>query len=111
MDCPQSGRLGSHRRLGEARAGGGYVDLRLLHKLKRKAVLTELKSSEKEGDLERDANRALEQIVMKNYRNAEGLRNIWTLREYGIAGFHVSILKISGVEKDDPVMSVSNKFC
>jgi hypothetical protein len=73
----------------EARAGG-YVDLRLLHKPKRKAVLIELKSSEKEGDLERDANRALEQIVKKNYRNPESLQNIQTLREYGIAGYHLS---------------------
>jgi PD-(D/E)XK nuclease superfamily len=74
----------------EARAGGDYVDLRLLHKPKRKAVLIELKSSEKEGDLERDANRALEQIVKKNYRNPEGLWNVQTLREYGIAGYHLS---------------------
>lgn len=73
----------------EARASGGYVDLRLLHKLKRKAVLIELRSSEEEGDLERDAKGA-RQIVKKNHRNPEGLRNIWTLREYGIAGFHLS---------------------
>jgi len=74
----------------EARAGGSFVDLRLLHKQKRKGVLIELKSSEKEGDLEGDANRALEQIAKKNYRNLESLRNILFLREYGIAGFHLS---------------------
>jgi hypothetical protein len=74
----------------EPRAGGGYVGLRLLHELKRRAVLIEIRSSETEGDLKKDANRALEQIVKKNYRNAEGLRNIRTLREYGIAGFHLS---------------------
>jgi len=74
----------------EARAGGGYIDLHLLHKRKCKAVLIELISSEKERELERDANRALEQIVNKNYRNPEGLPNIQTLREYGIACFRLS---------------------
>jgi hypothetical protein len=74
----------------EARAGGDYVDLRLLHKRKHTAILIELKSSEKEGDFERDAKGALEEVVKKNYWNAEGLRNIQTLREYGIAGHHLS---------------------
>ena len=84
----------------EAGAGGDYVDLRLVHKLKRKAVLIELISSEKEGDMERDANRALKQIAVdKNYRNSglEGLpadpifskRAISSLREYGIACCHL----------------------
>jgi hypothetical protein len=76
-----------------SRAGGGpggYVDICLLLKRKGKAALIELKSSEKQGDMERDANRALEQIADNNYRNPEGLGNIRTLREYGIAGFHLS---------------------
>ena len=99
----------------EPRAGGGYVDIRLLHKGKDKAVLIELKSSEKRGNMERDANKALEQIIDKKYRNPEGLPNIRTLREYGIAGFHLSsyvkgrYLELDGqnhwVEKDDPMMS------
>jgi hypothetical protein len=83
------------------------------------AVLIELKSSEKQGDMERDANKALKQIEEeeKNYRNSEGLASIRTLREYGIAGFHLSshlegrYLELGDqnqwVEKDDPMMSVS----
>jgi hypothetical protein len=98
------------------RAGGDYVDIRLHHRRKDEAVLIELKSSKKQEDMERDANKALEQIVDKNYRNPEGLRNIRTLREYGIAGFHLNSY-VKGrylefnenqwVEKDDPMMSVS----
>lgn len=101
----------------EPRAGGGYIDIRLLLRRKGIAVLIELKSSEKQGDVERDANKALEQIVNKNYRNPVGLPNIRTLREYGIAGFHLSsyvrgrYLELDSqnqwVEKDDPMMSVS----
>jgi len=101
----------------EPRAGGGYIDIRLCHKRKRMAVLIELKSSEMQGDMERDANRALKQIEEKNYRNLEGLPSIRTLREYGIASFHLSscvkgrYLELDGqnhwVEKDDPMMNVS----
>jgi hypothetical protein len=54
------------------------------------AVLIVLKSSKKQGDMERDANKALKQIEEKNYRNSEALLNICTLWEYGIAGFHLS---------------------
>jgi hypothetical protein len=43
----------------ESQAGGGYADVRLY----KRAVLIELKSSEKEGDVERDANKALEQTI------------------------------------------------
>ena len=39
----------------EHRAGGSYVDIHLLLRRERKAVLIELKSSEKEGDMKRDA--------------------------------------------------------
>ena len=101
----------------EPRAGGGYADIRLRHGRKQMAVLIELKSSEKQADIERDANNALKQIEENNYRNPEGLPNIRTLREYGIAGFHLSshvagrYLELDGqsrwVEKDDPMMSVS----
>jgi hypothetical protein len=77
-----------------------YVDICLL-KRERKAVLIELKSNEKEDNMERDANGALEhwgaivvfmicQIIENNYRTPEGLTNIRTLREYGIASFHLS---------------------
>ncbi|KIL70012.1 hypothetical protein M378DRAFT_156070, partial [Amanita muscaria Koide BX008] len=101
----------------EPRTGSGFVDIRLRHRRKRMAVLIELKSSEKRENMERDANRGLDQIVENNYRNPEGLLNICTLREYGIAGFHLDsyvrgrYLELDGqnqwVEKDDPVMSVS----
>ena len=100
----------------EPRAGG-YIDIRLRQRRKCMAVLIELKSSEKQGDMERDAKQALKQIEEKNYRNSEGLPNIRTLREYGIAGFHLSsyvkgrYLELDGqnqwVEKEDPVIGVS----
>jgi hypothetical protein len=51
----------------EPRAGGGYVDIRLIHRRKRLAVLIELKSSKKKGDIARDANKVLQQIVDLNY--------------------------------------------
>ena len=83
---------------------------------RRIAVLIELKSSEKQQDMERDADRALKQIEEKNYRNSEGLPNIHTLREYGIAAFLLNsyvkgrYLELDGqnqwVEKDDPMMNV-----
>jgi hypothetical protein len=41
---------------------GGYVDICLCHRRKHMAVLIELKSSEKEGDMKRDAKKALKQI-------------------------------------------------
>jgi len=101
----------------EPRAGGGYADICLRNRMKCMAVLIELKSSATEEDMERDANKALKQIEKMNYRNSEGLPNIHTLREYGIACFHLSsyvegqYLKLDGqnewVEKDDPMMSVS----
>jgi hypothetical protein len=74
----------------EDRTGGDYIDLQLLHKWKRKAALIEVKSSKKQEDMERDANRVLKRIVKNNYRNPEGLRNVCTLREYGIATFHLN---------------------
>ena len=102
----------------EPRTGDSYVDIHLCHRRNCMAVLIELKSSEKQGDMERDANKALKQIEEKNYRNLEGLPNIRSLREYGIACFHLSsyvkgqYLELDGqnqwVEKDDPMMSSSS---
>jgi hypothetical protein len=79
--------------------------------------LIELKASEKQEDIARDANNALQQIIDKNYQNPVGLPNMCTLREYGIARFHLSscingrYLELNSqnqrVEKDDPTMSVS----
>jgi hypothetical protein len=58
------------------------------------------------------ADKALQQIIDKNYRNREGLSSILILREYGIASYHLMsfakgrYLKLNGqgkwVEKDDP---------
>ena len=53
-------------------------------------MLIKVKSSKKQKDLERDANAALKQIIEKDYRNPDGLPNIHTLREYMVAGFHLS---------------------
>lgn len=99
----------------EPRAGAGYTDTRLRHRRKGMAVLIELKSSKKRGDMERDADRALKQIEEKTYRNSSGLPNIRILREYGIACFHLGsyvkgrYLELNGqnhwVETDDPMMS------
>jgi hypothetical protein len=98
----------------EAQAGDGYVDLRLVHKQKREAVLIELKSSENTAEMwNGDAETALEQITDKNYRNPEGLPNIEKLREYGIAfyrldscveGQYLVLDQHQWVEKEDPVI-------
>ena len=48
-------------------AGGGYVGIHLCHKGKCMTVLIELKSSEEQGDMEREANKALKRIEEKNY--------------------------------------------
>jgi hypothetical protein len=100
----------------EPRAGGGYIDIRLISRKKGRAVLIELKSSEKLEHIERDASKALEQIVDKNYRNQEGLPNICILREYGIASYHLAscvkgrYLELDAqsrwVEKDDPATGI-----
>jgi len=67
----------------EPRAGVGHIDLCL--RRKHEAVLIGLKSSVKKDAMEEDANKALEQMVRKGYRNPEGLPNVRILREYGIA--------------------------
>jgi hypothetical protein len=95
----------------EPRAGGGYINIRLISRKKGSAVLIELKSSEKPEHIERDASKALKQIVDKNYRN-QGLPNIRILREYGIASYYLDscvkgrYLELDAqsrwVEKDDP---------
>jgi len=100
----------------EAQAGTSYVDIRLLQKQKREAVLIELKSSEKKNDVRKDADEAFEQIVDSRYRNPKGLSNIETLRKYGIAFYHLHSyvkgqylkLNVQGqwVEEEDPAMSV-----
>ena len=74
------------------RRAGGYVDSRLHH------------------------NKALKQIEDRNYRNSEVLPSIRILREYGIAGCHLSsyvkgrYLELNGqnqwAEKDDPMMGL-----
>ena len=82
------------------------------------AVLIELKSSLKQGDVEKDAEKALEQIKDKNHRNPENLTDMRTLREYGIACYHFRSHVIGRhleldrgnewVEADDPAaMSIS----
>jgi hypothetical protein len=79
------------------------------------AVLIELKSSEKEEHIERDAGKALQQIVDQNYLNREDLRRASELREYGIANYHLKscvkgrYLELNAerqwVEKQDPAPS------
>ena len=100
----------------EPRAGDGYINI---HFISRRtwgcAVLIGFKSSEKPEHMERDASKALEQIVDKNYRN-QGLVNIHVLREYGVASYHLAscvkgrYLELNAqsqwVEKDDPGMRI-----
>jgi hypothetical protein len=98
------------------RAGGGYINIRLISRKKGHAVLIELKSSKKPEHIERDASKALKQIIDQNYRNQEGLPNIRILREYGIASYHLAscvkgrYLELDTqsrwVEKDDPAMRI-----
>jgi hypothetical protein len=73
----------------EPRAGCGYIDIRLVSRKRETAVLIELKSSEKRENIERDAGKALEQIIKRNYRNQRALLNVRFLREYGIASYHL----------------------
>jgi hypothetical protein len=89
----------------EARAGSGYVDIRLVSQSLRTAVLIELKSSEKHEWLAKDVDDALIQIVTRNYRNH------YRIREYGMANFHLqSVVKgrymirtrEGWAERDDP---------
>lgn len=75
---------------GESRAGLGYLDVRLISRKTRSAVIIEIKSSEKLDHIEGDASVALDQIVAQNYRNPEGLSNIQILREYDIACHNLS---------------------
>ena len=100
----------------EPRAGSGYIDIRLVSRKKGRAVLIELKSSENPDHIERDALKALDRIVDKNYRNQGGLPNIGILREYGIASYHLTSV-VKGryleldvqrrwVEKDDPAATI-----
>ena len=74
----------------ESRAGCGYLDVLLISRNTHSAVIIELKSSEKLDHIERDAQKALDQIIAQNYRNPEGLPNIQILREYGVACHHLS---------------------
>jgi len=101
----------------EPRAGSGYIDIRLISKKSRSAVLIELKSSENKQDIDDDSSVALDQIVQKNYRNRVGLPNVLTLREYGIANWHLEscvkarYLELDGgcarwIEKVDPAMTM-----
>jgi hypothetical protein len=73
----------------EESAGEGYVDVRLVSKKTKTAVLIELKSSEKVDHIQKDAKAGLEQIETKNYRNSEGLQGVHFLREYGIGCYHL----------------------
>jgi hypothetical protein len=57
----------------EARAGGGYINIRLILRKKGSAVLIKLKSSKNPEHIERDAEKVLKQIIDKNYQNQEGL--------------------------------------
>ena len=96
----------------EPRGGSGYIDIRLVSKETKSAVLIEVKSSDKEEDIERDSLAALDQMERKN-----SLPGIHFLREYGIANYHLEscvngrYMELDGqsgwVQKDDPAMKTS----
>ena len=100
----------------EPRGGSDYVDICLVSKTLRSAVLIVLKSSKQKQDIKKDVVVALGHVGNDNYRNLVGLglANVQRLREYGIAsyGFELFIkghyLELSSrnesVEKDDPAM-------
>jgi hypothetical protein len=71
----------------EPRAGGSYIDIRLISRKKGSAALIKLRSSEKPEHRVEDALEALERIMDENRRNQESLLNIRILREYGIASY------------------------
>jgi len=101
----------------EPRGGSGYIDIFLVSKGTKSAVLIELKSSNKEEDIEKDSLAALDQMKKKNYRNPYGLLGIRSLREYGIANYHLQscvngrYMELDGqggwVQKDDTAMKTS----
>ena len=65
--------------------GLGRPDILLKDKKKRRAIIIEAKKSEKESDLDKDCNEAIEQIVTQKY--AEGLRGYEKICCYGVAFF------------------------
>jgi hypothetical protein len=96
----------------DARAGSGYIDVRIVSRKRQSAALIEIKSSESPELLERDADRALEQIITQNYRNQHHLEGVDYIREYGMVNFHLQSFvkgryllrsRSAWVEMDDPV--------
>ena len=65
--------------------GYGRPDLLLKDKKKRCAIIIEAKKSEKESDIDKDCDEALDQIVTQRY--AEGLRGYEQILCYGVAFF------------------------
>ena len=73
------------------------------------AVLIELKSSEKQENMESDATKALKHIEEKNYQNSEGLPNICLFENMVLLPFTLihmskgdtwsSIVRIDGKKK------------
>ena len=65
--------------------GLGRPDILLKDKKNRRVIIIEAKKSEKESDLDKDCNEAIEQIVTQKY--AEGLRGYEKICCYGVAFF------------------------
>jgi hypothetical protein len=73
----------------EEPSGLGYVDIRLFSEVKGIGVPIELKSSTKSEQLDGDADKALRQIIDKNYRSKLAFDGAQCIQEYGIACFHL----------------------
>ena len=61
-----------------------------MHVLQPKGWEVSIQAQAGGGYIERDAGKVLRQIVDKNYQSQEGLPNIHTLQEYGIASYHLA---------------------
>jgi len=60
----------------EPQAGGGYLDIRLVSRKKGGAVLMSSNPAKSCRHIERDANKALEQIIDKNYRTKKVFQHL-----------------------------------
>lgn len=70
--------------------GLGRTDITLTDKRNRRALVIEAKKSDSEGQMEKDCDDALDQIVEKKY--AEGLKGYRQIECYGISFFQKSAL-------------------
>ena len=69
--------------------GLGRPDILLKDRKNRRAIILEAKKSNKGSDLEKDCDRAIEQIIRERY--AEGMKGYEQIRCYGVAFFQKQV--------------------